>query len=76
VPGCGRAFGLDAHHIIPRSWGGATDKHNVVLVCTTHHHQLVPHGCWVLDGDPEILDGIALRELDDTIEPRAGPEAA
>jgi hypothetical protein len=76
VPGCGRAFGLDAHHIVPRCRGGRTDKHNVVLVCTTHHHRLVPHGRWVLDGDPEALDGLALRELTDTIEPRAGPEAA
>jgi hypothetical protein len=53
-----------------------TDKHNVVLVCTTHHHRLVPHGRWVLDGDPDQLDGLVLRELDDTIQPRAGPEAA
>jgi hypothetical protein len=37
---------------------------------------LVPHGRWVLDGDPEALDGLALRELTDTVEPRAGPEAA
>jgi hypothetical protein len=76
VPGCGRAFGLDAHHIVPRCQGGPTDKHNVVLVCTTHHHRLVPHGRWVLDGDPEALDGLVLRELTDTIEPRAGPHAA
>ena len=76
VPGCGRVFGLDAHHIVPRSWGGRTDKHNVVLVCTTHHHRLVPHGRWVLDGDPEAPDRLVLRELDDTIQPRAGPHAA
>jgi hypothetical protein len=76
VPGCGRVFGLDAHHIVPRSWGGATDKRNIVLVCTTHHHQLVPNGRWDLDGDPEAPDGLVLRQLDDTIEPRAGPEAA
>jgi uncharacterized protein (DUF1330 family) len=39
---------------------------NVVFGCTTHHHRLVPHGCWVLDGDPEQPDGLVLRELDDT----------
>ena len=76
VPGCARAFGLDAHHLVPRCRGGSTDRHNVVLVCTTHHHRLVPHGRWVLDGDPEQPDGLTLRELDDTIEPRAGPRVA
>jgi hypothetical protein len=73
VPGCNRAFGLEAHHLQPRCRGGATDKHNVVLVCTTHHHRLIPHGRWVLEGDPEAPDGLTLR---DTVEPRAGPEAA
>ena len=58
VPGCGRAFGLEAHHIVPKCWGGRTDKHNLVLVCTTHHHRLVPHGPWVLEGDPERPDGL------------------
>jgi hypothetical protein len=74
MPGCGRTFGLDAHHIVPRCQGGPTDKHNIVLVCTTHHHRLVPHGRWSLDGDPETLDGLVLRELTD-IEARAGPAA-
>jgi hypothetical protein len=76
VPGCGRAFGLEAHHIVPRSWGGRTDKHNVVLVCSTHHHRLIPQGRWVLDGDPEQPDGLRWRRLDDgDIEARAGPAA-
>ena len=76
VPGCGRTFGLEVHHLVPRSWGGRTDKHNVALVCTTHHHQLVPHGRWSLDGDPEPPDGLVFRHLDHTREPRAGPQAA
>jgi hypothetical protein len=76
VPGCGRAFGLDAHHIVPKSWGGRTDKHNVVLVCSTHHRRLIPHGPWVLDGDPEQPDGLAWHRLDDgDVEARAGPAA-
>ena len=76
VPGCGRAFGLDAHHIVPRCRGGCTDKHNVVLVCSTHHHRLVPHGPWVLDGDPERPDGLHWHRLDDgDVEARAGPAA-
>jgi len=79
VPGCNRAFGLDAHHLVPRSWGGPTDKHNLVLVCTTHHHELVPHGRWVLDGDPEQPDGLTMRRIDEpgtgTADARAGPAA-
>jgi len=76
VPGCERAFGLDAHHIVPRCRGGYTDKHNVVLVCRTHHHRLIPHGPWVLDGDPEQPDGMCWHRIDDTdIEARAGPAA-
>lgn len=79
VPGCGRAYGLEIHHIVPRSWGGRTDKHNVVLVCTTHHHRLVPHGRWVLEGDPELPDGLKMRRIDrpgDGIgDARAGPAA-
>ncbi len=77
VPECGRAFGLDAHHIVPRCRGGCTDKHNVVLVCSTHHHRLIPHGPWVLDGDPEQPDGLHWHRLDDDtdIEARAGPAA-
>jgi hypothetical protein len=76
IPGCERAFGLDAHHIVPRCQGGRTDKHNVVLVCSTHHRRLIPHGPWVLDGDPEQPDGLARHRLDDTdIEARAGPAA-
>ncbi len=76
APGCGRAFGLDAHHLVPRCRGGRTDKHNVVLVCTSHHRNLVPHGPWVLDGDPERLDGLILERTDDhSAHARAGPAA-
>jgi hypothetical protein len=58
------------------SCGGRTDKHNVVLVCSTHHRRLIPHGPWVLDGDPEQPDGLAWHRLDDgDVEARAGPAA-
>jgi hypothetical protein len=47
-----------------------------VLVCSTHHHRLIPQGRWVLDGDPEQPDGLRWRRLDDgDIEARAGPAA-
>ncbi|MFO7592188.1 MAG: HNH endonuclease signature motif containing protein, partial [Acidimicrobiia bacterium] len=78
VPGCERAIGLDAHHLVPRSQGGRTDKHNVCLVCTRHHRRAVPHGPWVLDGDPEQPDGLEWRRIDagdGGVHARDGPAA-
>ena len=82
-PGCERTFGLDAHHIIPRSEGGPTDKHHVVMVCRPDHRQLRPHGPYVLEGDPEQPDGLTWRRADQpldrpgtgTSDARAGPAA-
>ncbi len=79
VPGCTRKVGLDAHHLRPRSWGGPTDKHSVAMICPYHHPQAVPHGPWVLDGDPEQPDGLAWHRIDQPghtdIAARAGPAA-
>jgi hypothetical protein len=78
-PGCERTFGLDAHHIVPRSEGGPTDKHHVVMVCKPDHKLLWPNGPYVLDGDPERPDGLIWRRLDqpgDGVgDARAGPAA-
>ncbi len=64
VPGCERTFGFDAHHLVPRSRGGATAKHNVCLICKRHHRIAVPHGPWILAGDPELPDGLTWRRID------------
>ena len=82
-PGCERTFGLDAHHIIPRSEGGPTDKHHVVMVCRPDHRQLRPNGPYVLEGDPEQPDGLTWRRADQRLDrpgdgtgdARAGPAA-
>jgi Domain of unknown function (DUF222)/HNH endonuclease len=38
APGCGRPpIDGHAHHIVPRSQGGATALHNLVLLCAFHH---------------------------------------
>lgn len=39
VPGCTRTVGLDVHHIIHWEHGGATDTHNLLLICSHHHRQ-------------------------------------
>lgn len=28
---------LEAHHIVPHSWGGSIDLKNLVTLCVTHH---------------------------------------
>ena len=77
VPGCERTFGLDAHHLVPRSYGGRTDKHNLAMICKVNHRQAVPHGPYVLEGDPEQPDGLTWRRIDEagqgTGDARAGP---
>jgi hypothetical protein len=37
VPGCGATRGLHAHHIEHWEDGGATELHNLVLLCPYHH---------------------------------------
>jgi hypothetical protein len=79
VPGCTRKVGLDAHHLRPRSWGGRTDRHSVAMICPYHHPMAVPHGPWVLEGDPERSDGLTWRRIDRSghgdVAARAGPAA-
>ncbi len=79
VPGCERTFGLDAHHLVPRSRGGPTEKRNLAMICKVHHRRAVPHGPFVLEGDPERLDGLAWHRIDEpgrgAGEARAGPAA-
>lgn len=79
VPGCTRKVGLDIHHLRPRSWGGPTTRWNVAMICPYHHGIAVPHGPWVLGGDPERPDGLTWHRLDQSghgdIAARAGPAA-
>jgi len=60
-PGCNRRLRLQVHHLHPSSWGGADDTSNLAAVCAYHHGLLVPHGDYVLDGNPNQPDGLVLR---------------
>jgi 5-methylcytosine-specific restriction endonuclease McrA len=61
-PGCDARHGLEIHHLVPRSWGGTDQISNLAAVCTLlhHHEQLIPHGPYVLVGNPNQPDGLRL----------------
>jgi hypothetical protein len=65
---CDRRHGLQIHHLWPRSWGGTDHVSNLAAVCvgggTDHHLVLVPHGPWLLVGDPHQPDGLRLVRRD------------
>ena len=66
---CDRTHGLHNHHLWPRSWGGTDDLSNRAAVCSggtaDHHLKLVPHGPWLLLGNPNQPDGLHLLHRDD-----------
>ena len=91
VNGCDIRGPLDVHHLIPRSWGGTDSIDNGAAVCKGHgrHHEiLVPHGPYILLGNPNQPDGLTLIHIDDlptlaalatqqaAHDARAGPDAA
>lgn len=77
IPGCGRTFGLEIHHITHWEHGGATDTNNLCALCW-HHHRLHHHGLLAIvgdaDGDLEITDrwGRMLHRTGTPTPPRAG----
>ena len=60
-PGCEHRLRLQVHHLHPSSWGGPDDIANLAAVCPYHHGLLVPHGDYVLEGNPNQPDGLHLR---------------
>jgi hypothetical protein len=59
-PGCGRRRGLEAHHLLPRTWGGADEISNLAAVCPAHHRLLIPYGLLALVGNPNLPEGLEL----------------
>jgi len=62
-PGCHRRLRLQVHHLDPTSWGGPDDQANLAAVCPHHHGLLIPHGAYVLEGNPNLPDGLTLRTI-------------
>jgi len=68
---CDLRYGLHAHHLRPRSWGGTDEPSNLAMVASRHHPQLIPHGPFALVGNPNRPDGLRMKHTD-----RLTPEEA
>ena len=72
---CGRRYGLHAHHLRPRSWGGRDAADNLAMVCARGpqacHPLLVPHGPWALVGDPLEAGGLRMVRVGDLTDAEA-----
>ena len=62
---CDVTWGLQVHHLRPRSWGGTDDASNLIAIARGHHPRLIPHGPWALVGNPNLPDGIDRVHVDD-----------
>jgi hypothetical protein len=51
-PGCETKRRVHIHHIVEWQDGGETDFHNLISLCSRHHH-LLHAGKWQIIGDPE-----------------------
>jgi hypothetical protein len=51
---------------VPSSWGGTDDIANLAAICPAHHALLIPHGDYVLEGNPNQPDGLELRRISAT----------
>jgi hypothetical protein len=60
IPGCARRRGLQAHHLVPSTWGGPDEISNLAAVCRAHHRLLIPRGLLALVGNPNLPDGLEL----------------
>jgi len=63
--GCDLRFGLQVHHLRPRSWGGTDEISNLAAVAGVHHPPLIPNGPYALVGNPNLPDGLRMVHLDD-----------
>jgi hypothetical protein len=61
---CDLRYGLQVHHLQPRSWGGSDDLSNLAAVASVHHPMLIPNGPYALVGNPNLPDGLRLKHID------------
>jgi Domain of unknown function (DUF222) len=62
---CDLRYGLQVHHLRPRSWGGGDEPSNLAMVASRHHPLLIPHGPYALVGNPNRPDGLRMKHVRD-----------
>jgi hypothetical protein len=62
---CDLRFGLQVHHMQPRTWGGSDEISNLVAVASVHHPMLIPNGPYAIVGNPNLPDGLRTVHIDD-----------
>jgi hypothetical protein len=62
---CDLRYGLQVHHIRPRTWGGGDEISNLVAVASVHHPMLIPNGPYAIVGNPNLPDGLRTVHIDD-----------
>jgi hypothetical protein len=62
---CDLRYGLQTHHMRPRSWGGTDEISNLVAVASVHHPMLIPNGPYAIVGNPNLPDGLRTVHIDD-----------
>jgi len=74
-PGCEHTRGLEHHHLDPVTWGGRTSRKQLARLCPEHHRRMEPHGTERLIGDPDLPDGLRIKDTKraDPNDARAGP---
>jgi hypothetical protein len=62
---CDLRYGLQVHHLRPRTWGGSDEISNLAAVASVHHPLLIPNGPYALVGNPNLPDGLRMVHIDD-----------
>jgi hypothetical protein len=62
---CDLRYGLQVHHLRPRSWGGSDELSNLAAVASVHHPLLIPNGPYALVGNPNLPDGLRMVHIDE-----------
>jgi hypothetical protein len=62
---CDLRYGLQVHHLRPRTWGGSDEISNLAAVASVHHPMLIPNGPYALVGNPNLPDGLRMVHIDD-----------
>jgi hypothetical protein len=62
---CDLRYGLQVHHLRPRTWGGGDEISNLAAVASVHHPILIPNGPYALVGNPNLPDGLRLKHIND-----------